>query len=169
MSRLFVMNNPYTENIRRFEMMNFGYSNFYNPMATPQDRLRQLEQQYPQFAPQPPVAPQTPMQGVRATLVMSKEEAVAREVPMDGTLNVLVAGNEIYTKKLGNDGLPEFKTFVLQEPPKTVKKEEPVKVNSDIENLKQEIQDLKKEIEELKNVKQSDADVSTNRTIKKQS
>lgn len=150
-------------------MMNYGYPNYYNPMATPQERLRQLEQQYPQFAPQPPVAPQTPVQGVRAALVMSKEEAFAREVPMDGSLTVMIAGNEIYTKKLGNDGLPEFKTFTFQAPSKEKVKDEPAKTNTELENLKQEVQTLKKEIEELKNVKQSDADVSTNRTTKKQS
>lgn len=147
-------------------MMNYGYNGFYNPMATPQDRLRQLEQQYPQYVPQQAVNQQ--MQGVRATLVMSKEEAIAREVPMDGSLSVLISNNEIYTKKLGNNGLPEFKTFVFKEPTEE-KTEKPINPIPEIENLKQEIQELKKEIEVLKNAKQSDADISTNRTTKKQS
>lgn len=99
---------------------------------------------------------------------MSKEEAIAREVPMDGSLSVLISNNEIYTKKLGNNGLPEFKTFVFKEPTEE-KTEKPINPIPEIEALKKEIQELKKEIEVLKNAKQSDADIPTNRTAKKQS
>lgn len=150
-------------------MMNYGYTNYsYNPMTTPQQRLAQLEQQYPQFAPQPQQITQPPMQRIQASLVMSKEEATAQTVPMDGSLGIFVnfAGNEIYTKKLGNNGLPEFKTFISQTSITNINPEKS-KSNPDIENLKIEIEELKKEIEELKNVKQSDADVSTIRPTKK--
>lgn len=147
--------------------MSYGYQPYINPMATPQQRLAQMEQQYPQFAPQPqPIQQPTVQAGqiANASLVMNKEEALAQQVP-DFAMGVFVnkAANEIYVKKLGNNGLPEFKTFIekIEVPPE--------KKSDVIDELKNEIALLKKEIKELKNVQQSDADISTNRTTKKQS
>ncbi len=117
-----------------------------------QQRLAQMEAQYPQFA-----MPQT----IRASLVMNKEEANAQQVAMDGSISMFLnnTANEIYTKKLGNNGLPEFKTYILVETP--------VQKDSYTE-LKEEITKLKQEIKELKDVKQSDdSDVPDDKPTKK--
>lgn len=119
-----------------------------------QQRLAQMEAQYPQFA-----MPQT----IRASLVMNKEEANAQQVAMDGSISMFLNNttNEIYTKKLGNNGLPEFKTYTLVETP--------VQKDSYTE-LKEEITKLKQMFKELKDVKQSnDSDVSDDKSTKKQS
>lgn len=119
-----------------------------------QQRLAQMEAMYPQFA--------TP-QFVRASVVMNKEEANAQQVAMDGSISLFVnnAANEIYLKKLGTNGLPEFYTFVLAEKPKA---------KDDLAEIKSEIALIKKVMEGFKNVKQSDdASVSTSKPVKKQS
>lgn len=54
-------------------MMNYGYY--------PQQRLNQLEQQYPQYAQQ---MPQVQQQGFRTMLVSNIEEANASQVTTDG-------------------------------------------------------------------------------------
>lgn len=157
--------------------MSYGYTPYFNPMATPQQRLAQMEQMYPQFAqPQMPMQQQaqTPQAGqiAKASLVMTKEEALAQQVP-DYAMGVFVnkAANEVYIKKLGNDGLPEFKTYnetvinnVTNPEVNTVE----TSTNKDIKELKAQIEELKADIEELKNDK-SDADVSNNKSTKKQS
>lgn len=119
-----------------------------------QQRLAQMEAMYPQFA--------TP-QFVRASIVMNKEEANAQQVAMDGSISLFLnnAANEIYAKKLGTNGLPEFYTYVLAEKPKQ---------KDDLAEIKNEIALIKKVMEGFKNVKQSDdADVSNGKPVKKQS
>lgn len=158
-------------------MQNFtgmpSYSGYqFNPMLPVQQRLAQMETQYPQFTQQPTQQPaqQPSGQGARALLVLNRNEAEAQQVPTDGTITVFInnADNELYIKRLGNMGLLEFKTYTLKDEPKQEKiqiKEE----NNDIETIKKDIVNIREEIEAIKNVKQSNADVSNNRTVKKQS
>lgn len=119
-----------------------------------QQRLAQMEALYPQY---------TMPQYVRASLVMNKEEANAQQVAMDGSVSLFLnkATNEIYAKKLGSNGFPEFYTYVLAD----------TKAQKDtFTDLKADIENLKAKIEELTNVKQSDdADVSVSKPVKKQS
>lgn len=120
----------------------------------PSQRLAQLEAMYPQFAPQTPI---------RASIVMNREEANAQQVAYDGSISLFLnkATNEIYAKKLGNNGLPEFYTYTLAN----------TEAQKDtFTELKDEIKALKTKMEELTNVKQSDdANVSVSKPVKKQS
>ena len=142
--------------------------NPYGIYQTPQQRLAQLEAQYPQYSA--PVQ-NTAKQPIISSLVMDRQEAVAVQVPMDGTLGVFInpVKNEVYTKKLGNNGLPEFKTYrEIQEAPGGAMPQVAPTVNNDVENIKQEIEVIKHDIKELKaNAKQSDADDSNAKPVKK--
>lgn len=68
-------------------MMNSPYQNGYNPMMNAQQRLQQMEQQYPQFAQQnqfmqQPVQQQS--QGIVGKIVNDFSELTANDVPMNG-------------------------------------------------------------------------------------
>lgn len=81
-------------------MMNYGMGNPYNnPMFNAQQRLNQLEQQYPQYAQTP--IPQTKQQTLTIIPVTNKEEATAFMVDTFGTpIFFYNAGaNEIYLKR----------------------------------------------------------------------
>lgn len=118
---------------------------------SPQQRLAQMEAMYPQF---------TPAQFVRASIVMNKEEANAQQVAMDGSISLFLnkATNEIYAKKLGSNGLPEFYTYTLANT-------EAQKDN--YTELKDEIAALKARLEDLTNAKLH-TDISASKPIKKQ-
>lgn len=117
----------------------------------PQQRLAQMEALYPQFAPS---------QFVRASIVMNKEEANAQQVAMDGSISLFLnkATNEIYAKKLGSNGLPEFYTYTLAN----------TEAQKDtFTELKEEITALKAKMEEITNAKLA-TDISASKPAKKQ-
>lgn len=69
-------------------MMNSPYQNGYNPMLSPQQRLMQMEQQYPQYSQQnqfmqQPVQQQP--QGIVGKIVNDFSELTANDVPMNGS------------------------------------------------------------------------------------
>jgi len=70
---------------------------YYNPMMNAQQRLSSLEQQFPQFAPQPIL---------KGRPVSSFDEAKAAMVDLDGTPTYFVdsANNSIYCKQINLDG-----------------------------------------------------------------
>lgn len=77
--------NPY---LSQQQMMNSPYQNGYNPMLSPQQRLMQMEQQYPQFSQQnqymqQPVQQQP--QGIVGKIVNDFSELTANDVPMNGS------------------------------------------------------------------------------------
>lgn len=118
-----------------------------------QQRLAQMETMYPQYAMPTPV---------RASIVMNREEANAQQVAMDGSISLFLnkATNEIYAKKLGANGLPEFYTYSLVTTTK----------NDIYAELKEEIKELKAKVEGLIDVKSADdANVSASKPVKKQS
>ena len=88
-----------------------GYGGMpFNPMANAQQRLAQMEQQYPQFAQG---QPQQQPGWMKCRAVTSMDEAKAAMIDLDGSLNVFtnVANGEIYTKQVGMDGLAVFNTY----------------------------------------------------------
>lgn len=89
---------------------------YQNPMMNAQQRLAQMEQQYPQFAQQQPAQQQVAWMKCRA--VTSLDEAKAAMIDLDGSLNVFtnIANGEIYTKQVGLDGLAVFHTYRLVNP-----------------------------------------------------
>lgn len=89
---------------------------YQNPMMNAQQRLAQMEQQFPQFTQQQPNQQQVAWMKCRA--VTSLEEAKAAMIDLDGSLNVFtnIANGEIYTKQVGLDGLAVFNTYRLVNP-----------------------------------------------------
>jgi hypothetical protein len=91
------------------------YNNYYNPMANAQQRLMQLEQQYPQFAQQNNYQ-NMPQQnnGIQGKMVSDFETVKATETPLDGSVSYfpLVNGEYIYTKFLNmNTGLSDYSVY----------------------------------------------------------
>ena len=87
---------------------------FTQPMPAPlpvpqyQQRLQALEQRFPQFAQQQPVAPQTPQIPCRYTSGI--EESKAAQISFDGTPNVFIdkASDCVYIKQINLDGNADF-------------------------------------------------------------
>lgn len=79
-------------------MMNYGM-NPYNPLLTAQQRLAQMEQQYPQYAQAP--MPQPQKQTLMTIPVTSTDEAKAFMVDINGTPTIFynAGANEIYLKR----------------------------------------------------------------------
>lgn len=107
-----------------------GYPNYgmgYNPMiAQQQQRLSELEQQYPQFAQSPisnPSIPPSfnstpnPKNFVKCRAVTSIDEAKASMIDLDGSIHVFtdLGNKKIYTKQINLDGTATLNTYVLQE------------------------------------------------------
>ena len=99
----------------------------YNPMMlqAQQQKLAELEQQYPQFGQQNP-SPQTNFQPqmngmnqnfVKCRAVTSIDEAKASMIDLDGSINVFtdIGNKKIYTKQINLDGTASLKTYILQE------------------------------------------------------
>lgn len=88
-----------------------GYTGMpFNPMVNAQQRLAQMEQQYPQFSQG---QPQQQPGWMKCRAVTSMDEAKAAMIDLDGSLNVFTntANGEIYTKQVGMDGLAVFNTY----------------------------------------------------------
>lgn len=148
------------------------YPNYgYNPMLQPQQqRLAELEQQYPQYSqPQPrPVMNQT---FIKCRAVTSIDEAKASMIDLDGSINVFVdTGNkQIYTKQINLDGTATLNTYKLVEstppianettqPVTYVKQEELETVcsnfNKQIEDLQHQLRGYEKAFANLREEKQ---------------
>lgn len=101
-------------------MMNFtgGYNyNQYNPYLTPQQRLNQLEAQYPQFTQNPMPQQNT---GFKTIPVSNADEANATQADLSGNPIFFFnkAKGEIYLKQLNlQDGSAIFQTFKLTATP----------------------------------------------------
>ncbi len=95
----------------------------YNPnmMQAQQQRLAEMEQQYPQFSQQNSI--QQPMSMnqnfVKCRAVTSIDEAKASIIDLDGSINVFtdIGNKKIYTKQINLDGTASLKTYILQEEP----------------------------------------------------
>ena len=78
--------NPY---LNQQQIMNSPYQNGYSPMLSPQQRLMQMEQQYPQYSQQNQFMQQTIQQnqpqGIVGKIVNDFSELTANDVPMNGS------------------------------------------------------------------------------------
>lgn len=103
------------------------YNGFYNPMLNAQQRLNQMEQQYPQFAnnnpmfqnPQPMQSQMQPMNNIlKGRAVTSIDEAKAAMIDLDGSVFVFpdIANKKIYTKQINLDGTASLNVYSLEEP-----------------------------------------------------
>ena len=96
---------------------NYGFG--YNPMMTPQQRVAQFEQQYPQLAQQ------NSTQNLVTIPVTNIEEANAFRVELNGipTFFYNAGKNEVYMKRTNTQtGLADFVVFGKVEQPKTEEK-----------------------------------------------
>ena len=111
-------------------MMNYTY---FNPMVSPQQRLAQLEQQYPQFSQ--PI-------GFKVVPVANIEEANASQVDLNGNPVFFYnkGKNEIYVKQFNvQTGLADFYTFsrmeTVAEAPQIVTKDDFKIINEKLDGL----------------------------------
>ena len=111
-------------------MMNYGY---FNPMMSPQQRLTQLEQQYPQFSQ--PI-------GFKVVPVANVEEANASQIDLNGNPVFFYnkGKNEIYVKQFNvQTGLADFYTFsrmeTVTETPQIVTKDDFKIINEKLDGL----------------------------------
>jgi len=118
------------------------YNGYINPMAPAQQRLAQMEAQYPQFSqggvtPCPQVGgPLTTPQGsqtgfIKGRVVTSIDEVKGAMIDLDGGIHVFTdfGNHKIYTKQINLDGTATINTYVLETPApvkevETVNKEE---------------------------------------------
>lgn len=146
------------------------YPNYgYTPMLQPQQqRLADLEQQYPQFSQQRQPISQN---FIKCRAVTSIDEAKASMIDLDGSINVFVdTGNkQIYTKQINLDGTATLNTYKLVEstppianettqPVTYVKQEELETVcsnfNKQIEDLQHQLRGYEKAFANLREEKQ---------------
>lgn len=113
-----------------YPFMNFGP--YYNPMSSAQQRLAQMETQYPQSpqgypnttqAMNPPTAPLSgPQTGfIRGRMVTSLDEVKAAMIDLDGGVHVFTdfGNHKIYTKQINLDGTATINTYCLEDPIKS--------------------------------------------------
>lgn len=136
------------------------YPNYgYNPMLQPQQqRLAELEQQYPQFSQQPRMSVNN-QNFIKCRAVTSIDEAKASMIDLDGSINVFIdAGNkQIYTKQINLDGTATLNTYKLVENIQPIPKEEqPIvyvkqdELESVCESFNRQIEELYKQLEDYK-------------------
>lgn len=91
----------------------------YNPVVPMQQRLNQMEQQFPQYS-QPYGNQQSsqPIMALKGRAVTSLDEAKAAMIDLDGSMFIFpdIANKKIYTKQINLDGTATLNTYNLDEP-----------------------------------------------------
>lgn len=132
------------------------YSPYYQNPYTTQNRLNQMEQQYPQFASYQ----QNTVAGIQSNIlkgrpVASLDEAKASMIDLDGSISFFpdITNKKIYTKQINLDGTATFNSYTqdVQVAPTTpvVSKSESNN-KDDINNLQSQIDSLKEELSVFK-------------------
>ena len=137
-------------------MMNFSnnpYLTGVSGILPAQQRLMQMEAQYPQFAqPQAPQIVTPPTQPIiNASFVTNLQEAQAQPVGIN-TTNVAIdnTNNKIYLKRMDNNGLSATKTYIPQEDtPCPVGEFNP---SEGVDTLKTDLTNIKNEVSGLKDM-----------------
>ena len=147
-----------------FGQPGYPYSGYINPMAPAQQRLAQMEAQYPQFSqgnvnPYPPIGgPVTASQGpqtgfIKGRVVTSIDEVKAAMVDLDGGVHVFTdfGNHKIYTKQINLDGTATINTYVQETTPP---EETPVMVNREefdtmVQSLSQKVASLEEQLKEV--------------------
>lgn len=144
--------------------MNY-YPPAYNPNYMPmQQRLTQMEQQYPQFTPnsmntQAPQSNSAQPSMLKGRPVTGIDEAKAAPIDFDGSVHIFpdIANKRIYTKQLGMDGLPLFSVYELtpvadnSKPPNDIEYVPAI----DFEELKKKVEQIEHMVSKPKSEKQS--------------
>lgn len=149
--------NPYSQ-----PMMNSPYQNGYNPMLSPQQRLMQMEQQYPQFSQQnqfmqQPVQQQP--QGIVGKIVNDFSELTANDVPMNGSAAFFpkADGSELQVRSWTANGTIQTVVYKPVQPENTtdgtnIQQIDFNALNEDMRALREDIKGVREMIEKSMNV-----------------
>lgn len=144
---------PY-QNFSAPPMPNPYQNNYYNPMLSQQQRLQQMEQQFPQFAQQnqyaQPMQMLNPVQaqqiGIQGKIVSDFETVKSTEIPLDGSVSYFPTANGeyVYSKFLNmNTGASDYGVYkrVTDDSQSGQKEEFDIKeyLDEKFETLKQEL------------------------------
>lgn len=98
---------------------------YMSSMYPAQQRLVQMEQQYPQFTPQyqqqmqmqPQMQQQQQQNFIKGRAVTSFDEAKASMIDLDGSLHIFtdIGNGKIYTKQINLDGTASIHTYTLND------------------------------------------------------
>lgn len=140
------------------------YNGYINPMAPAQQRLAQMEAQYPQFSQggvntYPPInsplaASQGPQTGfIKGRVVTSIDEVKGAMIDLDGGVHVFTdfGNHKIYTKQINLDGTATINTYTL-ETPSPIEKVEMVnkeEFDSVVQSLNQKVTFLEEKLKEV--------------------
>lgn len=143
-------------------MMNSPYQNGYSPMLSQQQRLMQMEQQYPQFSQQnqfmqQPVQQQP--QGLNCVVVDDFNAISANDVPMDGkgAVFMLRDGSQIQWRNWSANGtiqtIPYSQVYTENtEDAKNIPQMDFNALNEDVKALREDIKGVREMIEKSMNV-----------------
>lgn len=143
-------------------MMNSPYQNGYNPMLSPQQRLMQMEQQYPQYSQQnqfmqQPVQQQP--QGIVGKIVNDVSNVSPNDVPMDGSVAVFPKNDmtEIYCKQWTANGTIQTIVYRPIQPENNAEATNTPQMdfnalNEDVRALKEDIKGVREMIEKSMNI-----------------
>lgn len=152
--------NPYNPYLNQQQMMNSPYQNGYSPMLSPQQRLMQMEQQYPQFSQQNQFMQQPNQpQGIVGKIVNDFSELTANDVPMNGSAAFFpkADGSEIQARAWTANGTIQT---IVYKPVQTENQSEATNIpqmdfnalNEDVRALREDIKGVREMIEKSINV-----------------
>lgn len=143
-------------------MMNNPYPNSYNPMLSPQQRLMQMEQQFPQFSQQNQFMQQPAQQQpqcIVGKIVNDFSELTANDVPMNGSAAFFpkADGSEIQARAWTANGTIQT---VVYRPVQAENQSEVTNIqqmdfnalNEDVRALREDIKGVREMIEKSMNV-----------------
>lgn len=143
-------------------IINSPYQNGYNPMLSPQQRLMQMEQQYPQYSQQnqfmqQPVQQQP--QGIVGKIVNDFSELTANDVPMNGSAAFFpkADGSELQVRSWTANGTIQtvvYKPVLDQNQPEgaNISQMDFNALNEDVRALREDIKGVRDIIEKSINV-----------------
>lgn len=143
------------------------YPNSYNPMLSPQQRLMQMEQQYPQFAQQnqfmqQPVQQQP--QGIVGKIVNDFSELTANDVPMNGSAAFFpkADGSEMQVRSWNANGTIQT---VVYKPVLDQNQAEGLNIQqTDFNALNEDVRALREDIKGMREIIEKSINVSTPKT-----
>lgn len=148
-------------------MMNSPYQNGYNPMLSPQQRLMQMEQQYPQFSQQnqfmqQPV--QNQPQGIVGKIVNDFSELTANDVPMNGSAAFFpkADGSELQVRSWTPNGTIQT---IVYKPVQPENQSEATNIpQMDFNALNEDVRALRKDIKGVREMIEKSMNIPTTKT-----
>lgn len=153
-------------------MINNPYNNGYNPMLSPQQRLMQMEQQYPQFAQQNQYMMPTQMagatqqpQGIVGKIINDFSELTANDVPMNGSAAFFpkADGSEIQARAWTANGTIQTVVYKPVQPENTAEANTP---QMDFNALNEDVRALREDIKGVREMIEKSMEVSSPKTTR---